>query len=220
MNAVLRKYYASEEYADEEKYLYLLLHAPGSSGEYNKPIRGNTWLQKTMHFLSRGTRGPQYVFNSYAFGAFSHDLKLLQHQSITSGLIEQRNNQGSLKLSSTGQEIAAKLWAETSEQERAEITMAKNFFGDLNEDELIAYSYSTFPETTSNSEIINRFHNTRIPAAVTLFKRQKVSLKKASKIAGLSEEKFISELQTRGISAFYSRQSDFRETMESIESPA
>ena len=216
----LRKYYESEEYTDEEKYLYLLLHAPGSNEKYNEPIRGNTWLQKMMDFLSRGAGGPQYMFRPYAFGTFSDDLELLQYQNTKSELIEQKNNQGPLKLSNAGQEIAAKLWTETPEQARVEITTTKKFFGDLSEDELIAYSYSTFPNTTSNSEIIIRFNVTRVPAAVSLFKRQKVSLKKASKIAGLSEEEFISKLQMKGIPAFYSRQSNFKETLKNIESPA
>ena len=219
----LRKYYESEEYTDEEysneeRYLYLLLYAPGSSNQYSEPMRGNTWLQKTMHFLTRGEDGPQYAFRPYNFGTFSDDLELLLYQNTKSGLIKQNGNKGTLKLTSMGQEIAAKLWTETSEQERVDITTAKRFFGDLNNDELIAYSYSMFPETTPNSEIINQFYNTRMSAAISMFKRQKVSLRKAAKIVGLTVEEFVSELQSKGIPAFHSRQSDFRKTMERLES--
>lgn len=219
----MRKYYESEDYAgkdytDEEKYLYLLLYAPSSNDEYNVPLRGNTWLQKIMHFLSHGTDGPRYMFKSYALGAFSDDLESLKHQNTVSGLIEQRNKQGSLKLSSTGLKIAEELWMDAPEQRKTTIIAAKKFFYDLSEDELIAYSYSTFPETTPNSEILNKFNDTRISTAVNLFKRQKVSVKKASNIAGLPEEEFISELRKRGISAFHSMHKNFKETVGRIES--
>lgn len=214
----MRKYYESEEYTVEEKYLYLLLYAPGSNNQYGEPIRGSTWLQKMMHFLTRGENGPQYAFRPHNFGAFSDDLELLQLQNIKSGLIEQNCNGGRLKLTIMGQEIAAKLWTEASEQVKIGISTAKDFFGDLSKNELIAYSYSMFPETTSKSEIINTFHNTRVLAAVNMFKRQKISLKKAAKIAGLPEDKFVSELQSRSIPAFYSKQSDFKNTMKRLES--
>jgi len=211
----LRKYYESkEEYQSEEKYLYLLLIAPGYTNKFNEPVRGNTWLQKIMHVLSQGFTELNYDFDAHTFGTFSPDLQTIQIQSATSDMIKQENEAGPLYLTEKGLRVAKKFWREISDTEREVISETKSFLNDMSLMELIAFSYSTFPETTSNSEIIPEFYGTRLGSALSLFKREKVSLKKAVSIAGISEEEFVQELKKRKIPTYSINKSNFE--IESI----
>ena len=85
----MRKYYETEEeFPDGEKYLYLLLYAPGYTRKINEPIRGNTWLQKIMYAVTKSIPNTNYEFDEYNFGAFSPSLETVQIQNHASGLID------------------------------------------------------------------------------------------------------------------------------------
>lgn len=215
----LKKYYYqhNDDVPLEEKYLYLLLYAPGFTKKINEPISGDTWLQKEMHVLSKFIKSVRYDFDEHNFGIFSPSLVTIKAQNTASEMIKQQDEHGSLQLTGKGTEIAEKLWRKTSEQERTVISDLKEFLNDMNYWELIAFSYSTFPDTTSKSEIKPEFQRTRLSAAISLFKRQKVSLSKAATIAGMEIDEFMKELKKRDIPAYSINKTDFQKSLDTVE---
>ena len=215
----MKKYYESQdEFPAEEKYLYLLLIAPGASNKFNEPVRGSTWLQKIMHVLSQGIGELNYEFDAHHFGTFSADLQTIQAQNITSDMINQENENGPIQLTDRGMKIAKKLWREIPDSERKIISETKEFLNDMNFRELIAFSYSTFPETTSKSDIFPEFMQTRLGSAISLFKRNKISLKKAISISGINESEFLNELKKKNISPYSINKSSFDSSLRYLES--
>ncbi len=66
----------------------------------------------------------------------------------------------------------------------------KNLFDDLTTDEVCALTYFTFPKTTSESLILDRIIKNRKKSALKLYKKNKISVEKASEIAGISMKDF------------------------------
>ena len=62
----------------------------------------------------------------------------------------------------------------------------KRLFDGLTSDEVCALTYFTFPDTTSESVILERIIKNREKLALKLFKKNKISVEKASEIAGIS----------------------------------
>lgn len=73
----------------------------------------------------------------------------------------------------------------------------KKLFDGLNSEEVCALTYFTFPETTTESLIRNRIIENREKIAVNLFKKNKISVEKASEIAGLHLKEFTDLLYKR-----------------------
>lgn len=215
----MKKYYYqnNDDVTPEEKYLYLLLYAPGSTKKYNEPIRGDTWLQKEMHVISKFIKLAQYDFDEHNFGIFSPSLVTIKAQNTASEMIKQQDEKGPLQLTGKGLDVAEKLWKKTPEQEKYVISDLKEFLNDMNYWELIAFSYSTFPDTTSKSEIKPEFQHTRLSSAISLFRRQKVSLNKAAMIAGMDVDEFTEELKKRNISAYSINKTDFQKSLKTLE---
>lgn len=75
----------------------------------------------------------------------------------------------------------------------------KKLFDGLNSEEVCALTYFTFPETTTESLIRNRIIENREKIAVNLFKKNKISVEKASEIAGLHLKEFTDLLYKKNI---------------------
>ncbi|RNJ78094.1 MAG: hypothetical protein EB829_05430, partial [Nitrosopumilus sp. H8] len=157
------------DYSSEERFLYLLLFAPGNTGRFNEKIAGNTWLQKQMYLLKEFIPEIPLRFDERRFGEFSGTLVALQNRNIDEKIIVQQNKAGKICLSETGFEIGRALWNAASESERNDLSNVKKFMNDMSREELIAYSYSTFPDTAVNSDILDYFEATRVDAACSLF---------------------------------------------------
>jgi len=211
-----KKYY-DDDLSPEEKYYYLLLYAPGSTGAHNEPVRGNTWLQKEMFLLAKNVKNLHPQFDEHYFGAFSPVLDILTAQNSKSEFVHQPYERGSLYLTDKGVKIASKLWNSASDYEREIIIEVKSFLNDLNIWELIAFSYSTFPETTERSDIIEKFHQTRLESAISLFMKKKVSLEKAASIAGKSIQDFMLLLKQRNIPLFETNEQEFKSGLKHLE---
>ncbi len=61
----------------------------------------------------------------------------------------------------------------------------KKLFNGLTSDEVCALTYFTFPETTSESVILDKIIKNRKKLALSLYKKNKISVEKASEIAGI-----------------------------------
>ena len=122
-----------------------------------------------------------------------------------------------MSLTHTGLPIAKKIWDESPPEERRRVSELKSFLNKMNYWEIIAFSYSTFPETTTNSNIKLEFERNRRNAAVGLFKNHDVSLKKAASIAGTSVEDFEGELKKRGIRPYSMDTEKYNRALKLVE---
>lgn len=195
----------------DEKFLYLLMYAPGNTSEFNEGLPGGIWLQKQVFLLKTTMPEIKLKFDKNRFGAYCSDLNDMLARGLKSGNIIQPNDgHGPLWLSEKGQEMGNHLWEEADESTRTDISDLKKFMNDMSYDELIAYSYSTFPETAENPDILRRFEGIRVSAACSLFVKKKVTLEKASMVAGSLRSDFIAILEDRGIPAYTATVDGFR----------
>lgn len=209
---------ASNSLTDDEKFLYLLMYAPGNTLEFNESLPGGTWLQKQIFLLKTTIPEIKLKFDKNRFGAYCSDLNDMLARGLKSGKIIQPNDgHGPLWLSEKGQEMCKYLWEDADESTRTDISDLKKFMNDMSYDELIAHSYSTFPKTTANSDILKRFEGIRVSAACSLFAKKKVTLEKASMIAGLLRSDFISILEDRVIPAHTATIDGFRRSLKELE---
>jgi len=191
-------YFENDDLPEEEKYLFLLLYAPGNTGKINERIIGNTWLQKQMYLLRKIIPKIKLRFDEHHYGAFSPTLDVITKQNTVSELIKQQNEgTGKLWLTHEGLKIGEKLWNEIPKEEKESMIEVKKFMNDMGLWELIAFSYSTFPETTENSDVVEQFEDTRLDSACSLFYKGKISIEKAASIAGISLEEMITEAKKK-----------------------
>ena len=219
----LRKYYESDDSVpQEEKYLYLLLFAPGYTCKFNEPIKGTTWLHKHIHVLSKAIPESGFEFEKHNFGIYSPSLEIILNQNITSDYICQTRTERAfdkrpIELTKDGIRIARTFWKELNPNEQEIISKLKSFLNEMNYWELIGFSYSTFPETTDHSQIMSKFREKRLPVAVSLFVKQKISLKKAASMSGMSVDLMEKELIKRKIHPYELNAERYNESLKLIE---
>lgn len=208
--------YSFQEYTEPvEKYLLLLLYSEGPSKRKEEPIKGDIWLQKELFLVSRNINGLREEFDAYLLGPFSEAVYEYEEQLEVSDYIV--HDRDGLKLTEKGRQIASKLWTSVDEKERQMIVDVKTFLNDLSRDELLVFIYSTFREYTDNSMIRKEIEEKRLPIAISLFEKRKVSLERASKIANVPLQKFISILQEKNIPAFSYSNDELLEEMQDSE---
>lgn len=192
-----------------EKYLLLLLHAR------RKPIKGDIWLQKELFLISRNIDELKEEFDAYLLGPFSETVYEYKEQLKVSGYILQ--DKEGFRLTDKGGQIASKLWEDTSAEEKQMIIDAKTFLNDLSRDELLVFIYSTFRDFTDESIVREEIEKKKLPVAISLFRKRKVSLERASKIAEVTLQEFASILKDRSIPAYDYSDEELLEELQSSE---
>ena len=160
-------------------------------------IKGRTWLQKIIYIISKSLKLPEFEFKPYNFGGCSEEVIDLKEDYSNVGYITEDSS--GIGITNIGIEDARAAWNKLDEKTRSYIDNVKRFVNELNEDELIAYVYSQWPEDASNSLIRDRVMKRRVNIAVNLFKKGKVSLQRGAIIAGMSEKEFMETLSAKKI---------------------
>lgn len=209
---------ASESgFTGDEKFLYMLMYVPGNTLEFNEKLPGSTWLQKQVFLLKTVVPEIEFEFDEHHYGAFCRALDNLRKKSLESEkIIQPDRGRGPLWLSEKGMKIGKELWNNADESAQIHISNVKKFMNDMSFNELVAYSYSTFPETAVNSDSLELFEKTRIEAARLMFVKKKATLKKASRIAGMSLDDFVMILEGHGIPAYVATVASFRRSMKEL----
>ena len=182
-----------------ERYLLLLLYAPGPRGIQGEPIRGDLWLQKELFLVSRNVEPLLEEFEAYRLGPFSESVEEYKSQLEISGYVELTPS--GITLTTKGKPIAQGVWESADDDDRRLVQEAKSLLNDLSRDELLALIYSTFEELTVNSDIKEEIAHKRVEAALSLFRKQKVTLERAAKIAQMPLPRFMNLLKRKGIRA-------------------
>lgn len=188
-----------EEPDAAERYLLLLLYAPGPRGVQSEPIRGSLWLQKELFLVSRNVEALVEEFEAYRLGPFSEAMEEYESQLEISGYVESTTS--GLGLTARGKTIAKEIWESADEKDRMLVQDAKSLLNDLTRDELLVLIYSNFEELTVNSDIRGEIAQKRVEVAVSLFSKRKVTLERAAKIAKMPLPRFMSLLKAKGIRA-------------------
>lgn len=201
-----------EERSDPiEKYLFLLLYSEGGSKQKAEPVRGDTWLQKEMFLIFRNVQTPREEFEADYYGPFSETVDEYAEQLEISGYIT-RSASG-LKLTPKGEQIASEMWQDESEKNQQIIRDVKTFLNDMTIDELLVFIYSTYEKFAEQSEIKDEVERKRIDVAISLFRKHKISLKRAANIAKLSLQEFIALLQSKKIPIYEYTDEELREEL-------
>lgn len=153
-----------------------------------KPIKNKINIMKMLFFISLNVPPLEYEFNFEAdnYGPSSdvveRNLEFLQQEDFL-----KRNDKG-YQLSKLGKEYLSS--RDFDDVDFQLIEDMKSLFDGLSSDEVCALTYFTFPETTSESIILDKIIKNRKQLALKLYKKNKISVEKASEIARISMKEF------------------------------
>lgn len=166
-----------------KQYMLFLLAALNE-----KPIKNKINLMKMLFFISLNIPQLEQEFNFEAdnYGPSSDVVNRNLEYLIKDAFLTE-DKQG-YKLYKLGKEYLNLHEFDNIDLELIEDM--KKLFDGLNSEEVCALTYFTFPETTTESLIRNRIIENREKIAVNLFKKNKISVEKASEIAGLHLKEF------------------------------
>lgn len=180
------------ELSPVQAFLILLL---GSRN--HEPVRGKTWLQKEMFLIAKNTGLKEEVyFEPHFYGPYSETVDSELENLEILGLAAEN---GEIKLTEKGKDLYAALLKIASIEKLELIEEIKEELNNLNEDELLAYIYFSFPETTKEAVRFENIEKKRVKLAMSLYEKEKVSLGKASEIAGMDIKGFMDYLRHKGL---------------------
>ena len=171
----------------------------------NEPIRGRTKLQKMVFLLSQiiPELKENVKYNPYNYGMYDENvdtaLEFLESENIIKRIEEPIDNEKYIEIfelldKSVGEEALNKL-----KQYIDYIKQIKEQYNDLTEDEVLAIVYTLYPEYAQYSEKKEEIEKKKLDIAINLYKKGKVSIGLASKIAEKSIHDFVDLLKKRGI---------------------
>lgn len=172
------------------------------SSKNKEPIKGKLWYQKEMFLLAQNNEDLKCEsnFEPDFMGPYSENADEELEQLQLSDLIEYERSH--IKLTASGLKISEELKKKADPKLIEMIEEFKDLFNDLNQDELLAFIYFSYPNTVSESVKIELLRPKRTDLAVSLYLKRKASVGKASEIAGLTIEKFMTILKERRIAIY------------------
>jgi uncharacterized protein YwgA len=180
------------ELSPVQAFLILLL----GSRNYES-VRGKTWLQKEMFLIAKNTGLKEEVyFEPHFYGPYSETVDSELENLEILGLAAEN---GEIKLTKKGKDLYAALLKIAGIGKLELIEEIKEELNNLNEDELLAYIYFSFPETTKEAVRFENIKHKRVKLAMSLYEKEKVSLGKASEIAGMDIKGFMDYLRRKGL---------------------
>lgn len=161
-----------------KQYMLLLFNALNE-----KPIKNKINIMKMLYFISLNVPSLENEFNFEAdnYGP-SSDVVERNLESLNQENFLKEDKKG-FKLNKLGKEYLNSRNFDNIDYELIEDM--KELFDGLTSDEVCALTYFTFPETTSESVILDKIIKNRKKLALNLYKKNKISVEKASEIAGI-----------------------------------
>ena len=174
-----------------QRYILALL---GSHNAERVPAK--LWLQKELFLLSklRENLSNKTDFVPYLKGPYSDVAEGALSDLRNMGFVEFDNYGSDIRLTPKGRASAADLALKMPPEVKKEVDDIKGFLNSLSEDELLVFTYYSYPETVTDSVVKERIAKVREPRAFALYRRGKVSLEKAAELAGLSLPEFKKRL--------------------------
>lgn len=177
-----------------KKYSLLLLNAID-----NEPIKGKTRFMKELFLISKNILELEEItdFEADNYGPSSDYVSNTLEDLEVVKLLNKIN--GRYMLTDSGKEIVDIIKKDISENEVDMIEDMKRLCNNLNTDEILALVYYTYPEMTIESLVKDKIESKREKIALSLLKKGKVSIGKASEIAGFPMNSFYKLLKEKKI---------------------
>lgn len=177
---------------DEEK---LVLYAIGAVD--NSPLKSRIKIQKLMFLISNIFKDFQGLlhFEPHLFGPYSETLDNVLESLIRLGFVESIGS--NFRLTDSGLEAYSSL--KPKPELARVIDDFKRFLNDLNDEEVLAFIYASYPKYISESVKWDELKPRRKDFAISLFRKNKVSFGKAAEIAGLNLIEFDILLKNKNI---------------------
>ena len=184
-----------EDMSELQKIMVILLY---SNDE--EPIIGKTKfdkelkLQKEVFLVSQNIPeiGKESSFDADYYGPYSEtvaeEFKGLALDDVV------QDNQTSIRLLPLGKGIAKELIKEYNKKILDIVSDFKKLLNNMSQEEILTLIYTSFPDYTEESVVKEDVMKNRIKVAIQLYKKGKISLERASEIAGLTLEKLMHEI--------------------------
>jgi len=175
-----------EDLTELDLAILQLLHAGN-----NDPLKGKVAYQKEMFLIADyiDKIKEQAEFIPHTFGPYSEAAENEIGNLRSLGLVREEGHK--YRITDDGVAVLGRVKHAFSQDEIEAIEDFKKFLNDLSEDELLLFIYVSHPEFTKESTVYGGVIGKRIPTAISLYKKEKVSLEKAAFLAGLPVEKFL-----------------------------
>jgi hypothetical protein len=176
--------------SDLDLLILALLYSDNKKG-----IKGDLFLQKEVFLIINFIREmkSRADFIAHILGPYSEPTEQSMKNLLSYKLVEKR--MGKYFITQSGAKVFEKLQDNLSRDNLDAIEDFKKFLNDLTKDELLVFIYGSFPEFTTESGIKDEIGKKKVPVAVALYKKGKVSLEKAASLAGESLEDFMDVLR-------------------------
>ncbi len=184
----------NEEIELSPSQAFMILLAGARNEEH---IKGKTWLQKEMFLIAKNTMLKEVLdFEPHLYGPYSETVDVELENLEVMGLLEENGN---IQLTEEGRKYYKKISEKASRQILDLISEIKEELNDLSKDELLAYIYFGFPETTEEAVRLEKIMKNRVKLAIRLYKKGKVSIGKAADIADMDVKSFMGYLRSKEI---------------------
>lgn len=167
-------------------------------GSNKEPLKGRLWLQKGLFLLANNISrlSDEANFEAHHYGPYSEAVEIELNNLKILGLVKEEKG---LSLTEKGEILFNRLLEYVPEGFPELVKEVKSDINDLSQDELLAYIYFSFPETTTESRTLERIQRNRKNLALSLYKKGKISLSKGAEIAGMSVKEFMDFLRAKKI---------------------
>ena len=176
--------------------LYMVLYAPAGAG-FNAPVPGRASLHMQVFLLGEDGIDKSPEFEKGEIGPFSRELDALLDAGILAKEVIREGDM--IRLAGEGAATARVFWDQATDREREYVLETKGIINDMEYWEMISYVYSSFPEYAGGTDAYEEYMERRVDSACSLFQKKKVSLEKASEIAGMRMWDFEEVLCRSGI---------------------
>ncbi len=165
----------------------------------DKPIKGKVWFQKELFLISKldSEIQDEIEFEPHHYGPYSYDADYKLQNLESEDLIEIIGNE--IYLTKKSEVLIALIIKSMPKEELEFLKRIKNSLNDLSMMELLAFIYQTNKDMTTQSVQLQSVLKNKVTYAISLFRKNKVSLGKASEIAEMSPKQFLQDLKKKGI---------------------
>jgi uncharacterized protein YwgA len=179
-----------EDLNDLDLTILQLLHAGN-----NTPLKGEVVFQKEMFLIADYIEKIRELakFIPHTFGPYSDAAENGMRNLKSLGLVEEKYHE--YQITPQGVAALSKAKSAFTEEQVEAVQDYKEFLNDLSRDEILLFVYVSYPDFVEKSAVYERVIRKRIPTAISLYKKEKVSLEKAAFLAGLPVEKFLDQMQ-------------------------
>jgi uncharacterized protein YwgA len=153
-----------------------------------EPVPDSLHLQKAMFLLAlaRPRLGEECEFVPHYMGPYSENVENAFKDLATSGLVQAEKYGKHLRIDPKALPEVRVLEKHMPPDAKEHIHDVKALLNDLSENEVLVFTYFTYPDMTSRSEVLEKALAHRVPAALSMYRKGKVSLERAAKLAGMT----------------------------------